>query len=83
MAEDDASVLPQSRSRSAARERSVKALAFISSQLSLVQESAPVLLQVISAAHEGTQQVGSTRDGAEMIYTFWSSFQDWVATELA
>lgn len=57
MAEGDtsASTLPQQRSKGAARERCMTALAFISSQLSLVQESTPVLLQVLSAAHKGTQ----------------------------
>lgn len=55
MAEEEPPIVLQSRSKAAARERSVTALAFISSQLSLVQESAPVLLQVLSAAHKGTQ----------------------------
>ncbi|KAM9462795.1 MMS19 nucleotide excision repair protein homolog [Clarias gariepinus] len=50
VSEGDAS----SRSKAAARERSVTALAFISSQLSLVQESAPVLLQVLATAHKGS-----------------------------
>ncbi|MCJ8738228.1 hypothetical protein PDJAM_G00033240 [Pangasius djambal] len=54
MAEGDTSTRPQGRSKAAARERSVKALAFISSQLRLVQESAPVLLQVLAAAHKGS-----------------------------
>lgn len=54
MSEDDTSTLPQSRNNAAVRERSVTALAFISSQLSLVQESTPVLLQVLAAAHKGT-----------------------------
>lgn len=56
MAEGDTSTHPHSRSKAAAaRERSVTALAYISSQLSVVQESAHVLLQVLSAAHKGTQ----------------------------
>lgn len=55
MAEGDTSTHPHSRSKAAAaRERSVTALAYISSQLSVVQESAHVLLQVLSAAHKGS-----------------------------
>ncbi|XP_060795486.1 MMS19 nucleotide excision repair protein homolog [Neoarius graeffei] len=55
MVEGDASAPPtQSRSKGAAGERSVTALAFISTQLSLVKESAPVLLQVLAAAHKGS-----------------------------
>lgn len=62
MVEGDASAPPTpSRSKGAAGERSVTALAFISTQLSLVKESAPVLLQVLAAAHKGT--ACSPRDG--------------------
>ncbi|KAK3559804.1 hypothetical protein QTP86_020786 [Hemibagrus guttatus] len=50
----DASSPAPSRSKAAAREGCVSALAFISSQLSLVQESAPVLLQVLAAVQKGS-----------------------------
>ncbi|KAG7325439.1 hypothetical protein KOW79_011755 [Hemibagrus wyckioides] len=50
----DASSPAPGRSKAASRERCVHALAFISSQLSLVQESAPVLLQALAAAHKGS-----------------------------
>lgn len=59
-AEGDASTVPRSGCRAAARERSVTALASVSSGLGLVQESAPVLLQVLTAAHKGTHsQLGT------------------------
>lgn len=54
MSEGDASSPAQSGSKAASQERCVHALAFISSQLSLVQESAPVLLQALAAPHKGT-----------------------------
>ncbi|XP_027014879.2 MMS19 nucleotide excision repair protein homolog isoform X1 [Tachysurus fulvidraco] len=53
MAEGDASYLTPSRSKAATMQRCVTALATVSSQLSLVQESAPVLLQVLKAVHKG------------------------------
>ncbi|XP_046709731.1 MMS19 nucleotide excision repair protein homolog isoform X2 [Silurus meridionalis] len=53
MAEEDASPA-RIRSRAAARERSVTALASVSLRISLVQESVPVLLQVLAAAHKGS-----------------------------
>ncbi|KAF5889112.1 MMS19 nucleotide excision repair protein, partial [Clarias magur] len=62
MAEGDVLIPSPSRSKAAARERSVAALASISSQLSLVQESVPVLLQVLSAAHKGGSGSFSTDD---------------------
>ncbi|KAF4085446.1 hypothetical protein AMELA_G00118080 [Ameiurus melas] len=54
MAEGDPSTHTSSRSKAAARERGVTALAYISSQLGVVQESAHVLLQVLAAAHKGS-----------------------------
>ncbi|KAI5102983.1 mMS19 nucleotide excision repair protein-like, partial [Silurus meridionalis] len=53
MAEEDASPA-RIRSRAAARERSVTALASVSLRISLVQESVPVLLQVLPVAHKGS-----------------------------
>ncbi|KAI5609725.1 mMS19 nucleotide excision repair protein-like [Silurus asotus] len=53
MAEGDASPA-RIRSRAAARERSVTALASVSLRISVVQESVPVLLQVLAAAHKGS-----------------------------
>ncbi|XP_067224909.1 MMS19 nucleotide excision repair protein homolog [Chanodichthys erythropterus] len=43
-----------SESNAAVRQRCVTAVASVSSQLSVVQESAPVLLQVLASAHTGS-----------------------------
>ncbi|KAK1794309.1 hypothetical protein P4O66_011191 [Electrophorus voltai] len=50
--EDDFDLLP-GQSRDAGRQRCIMALASVSTQPSLVRESAPVLLQMLAAAHTG------------------------------
>lgn len=50
----DGSILSQEPSQHAVRQRCVSALAAVSSQPSVVQESTPVLLQVLSSAHTGS-----------------------------
>ncbi|KAI4893649.1 hypothetical protein NFI96_018029 [Prochilodus magdalenae] len=52
--EDDSATLSQAQSKGAARLRCVMALASISTQPSLVQQSAPVLLQVLASVHAGS-----------------------------
>ncbi|XP_067100603.1 MMS19 nucleotide excision repair protein homolog [Osmerus mordax] len=54
MALGDGSTLCQEPSQHAVRQRCVSALAAVSSQPSVVQESTPVLLQVLSSAHTGS-----------------------------
>ncbi|XP_026860835.2 MMS19 nucleotide excision repair protein homolog [Electrophorus electricus] len=52
--EDDFDLLP-GQSRDAGRQRCIMALASVSTQPSLVRESAPVLLQMLAAAHTGSR----------------------------
>uniref|UniRef100_A0A673Y7I5 MMS19 nucleotide excision repair protein n=1 Tax=Salmo trutta TaxID=8032 RepID=A0A673Y7I5_SALTR len=54
MAQGDSATQSQEHSQQAVRQRCVAALAAVSSRPSLVQESTPVLLQVLTSAHTGT-----------------------------
>ncbi|XP_029540459.1 MMS19 nucleotide excision repair protein homolog isoform X3 [Oncorhynchus nerka] len=54
MAQGDSATPSQEHSQQAVRQRCVAALAAVSSRPSLVQESTPVLLQVLTSAHTGT-----------------------------
>ncbi|XP_064176913.1 MMS19 nucleotide excision repair protein homolog [Anguilla rostrata] len=54
MVQDDGSTPAQTQSRQAVRQRCVAALAVMSSKPSVVQESAPILLEVLSSAHAGS-----------------------------
>ncbi|KAM3860026.1 MMS19 nucleotide excision repair protein homolog [Diretmus argenteus] len=53
LAQGDNSILFKQHSQHALRQRCVSALAAVSTQPSMVQESTPVLLEVLSAAHTG------------------------------
>uniref|UniRef100_A0A8C7GXZ6 MMS19 nucleotide excision repair protein n=1 Tax=Oncorhynchus kisutch TaxID=8019 RepID=A0A8C7GXZ6_ONCKI len=53
MAQGDSATPSQEHSQQAVRQRCVAALAAVSSRPSLVQESTPVLLQVLTSAHTG------------------------------
>uniref|UniRef100_A0A673Y7L8 MMS19 nucleotide excision repair protein n=1 Tax=Salmo trutta TaxID=8032 RepID=A0A673Y7L8_SALTR len=53
MAQGDSATQSQEHSQQAVRQRCVAALAAVSSRPSLVQESTPVLLQVLTSAHTG------------------------------
>ncbi|KAG7492628.1 hypothetical protein MATL_G00016300 [Megalops atlanticus] len=50
----DGSITTQTHSQQALRQRCVMALAVVSSHPSLVQETAPILLQVLASAHTGS-----------------------------
>ncbi|XP_036811773.1 MMS19 nucleotide excision repair protein homolog [Oncorhynchus mykiss] len=54
MAQGDSATPSREHSQQAVRQRCVAALAAVSSRPSLVQESTPVLLQVLTSAHTGT-----------------------------
>uniref|UniRef100_A0A4W5MBL5 MMS19 nucleotide excision repair protein n=1 Tax=Hucho hucho TaxID=62062 RepID=A0A4W5MBL5_9TELE len=54
MAQGEIATPSQEHSQQAVRQRCVAALAAVSSRPSLVQESTPVLLQVLTSAHTGT-----------------------------
>ncbi|XP_078146912.1 MMS19 nucleotide excision repair protein homolog isoform X2 [Centroberyx gerrardi] len=54
MAQDDINTLPTERSHHAVRQQCVSALAAVSTEPSVVQESTPVLLEVLSSAHTGS-----------------------------
>ncbi|KAK6301954.1 hypothetical protein J4Q44_G00280070 [Coregonus suidteri] len=54
MAQGDSATPSQEHTQQAVRQRCVTALAAVSSRPSVVQESTPVLLQVLTSAHTGT-----------------------------
>uniref|UniRef100_A0A8C7IXA1 MMS19 nucleotide excision repair protein n=1 Tax=Oncorhynchus kisutch TaxID=8019 RepID=A0A8C7IXA1_ONCKI len=54
MAQGDSATPSQKHSQQAVRQRCLTALAAVSSQPSVVQESTPVLLQVLTTSHTGT-----------------------------
>ncbi|XP_021420550.2 MMS19 nucleotide excision repair protein homolog isoform X2 [Oncorhynchus mykiss] len=54
MAQGDSATLSQEHSQQAVRQRCLTALAAVSSRPSVVQESTPVLLQVLTSSHTGT-----------------------------
>ncbi|KAJ7987643.1 hypothetical protein DPEC_G00328610 [Dallia pectoralis] len=54
MAQGDGAAASQEHSQQALRRRCVTALAAVSSQPSVVQETTPVLIQVLTSAHTGT-----------------------------
>ncbi len=53
MDQDNNRAASEQRSRHAVRQRCLSALAAVSTQASVVQESTPVLLEVLSSAHTG------------------------------
>uniref|UniRef100_A0A673Y7L6 MMS19 nucleotide excision repair protein n=1 Tax=Salmo trutta TaxID=8032 RepID=A0A673Y7L6_SALTR len=69
MAQGDSATQSQEHSQQAVRQRCVAALAAVSSRPSLVQESTPVLLQVLTSAHTGMCHCHSCTSDHPLSYT--------------